>query len=385
MFDFSVVLLTNTTILLPILGGADVGSFAGLARAIRLCLIFRIFQSAKGMQALLSTVVVNLPSLANISLVLALLLFIFSVMAMQLFAEVALQENLNGRANFQTFAMSFLTLFRACTGEAWNSIMADCMLAPTDAAFYLPQEGGSCVMYPSFAQFNAAGEAIGCGREPWLTYTFFLLFVLAATMIMLNLFVAVILEGFGDQQYEGEKSLTDDQFQLFCARWLDFDLNADYIIDGDSVVAFLRSLPPPMGVKGYALSERDARKFAGRLDLPDHHGRVLFHDMCTALARNVYMNNARRAGLDTEDVDAVSVDKLGDLADTWLGMADEKSKGRNSAVRNLDGEVFTWQDRMAAKAFQKMWATTLARREARKVVNDKRAARQDTQSADIAE
>ena len=154
LFDFSVVLLTNTTILLQILGGADVGSFAGLARAIRLCLIFRIFQSAKGMQALLSTVVVNLPSLANISLVLALLLFIFSVMAMQLFAEVALQENLNGRANFQTFAMSFLTLFRACTGEAWNSIMADCMLAPTDAAFYLPQEGGSCVMYPSFAQFN---------------------------------------------------------------------------------------------------------------------------------------------------------------------------------------------------------------------------------------
>jgi len=382
LFDFCVVLLTNSTILLQILGGADVGSFAGLARAIRLCLIFRIFQSAQGMQSLLSTVVVNLPSLINISLVLALLLFIFSVMAMQLFAEVALQENLNGRANFQTFAISFLTLFRACTGEAWNSIMSDCMLAPSNADVFLPQEGGSCVMNPSFSQFEAAGQTIGCGREPWLTYTFFLLFVLSATMIMLNLFVAVILEGFGDQQYEGEKSLTDDQFQLFCARWLDFDIDANYVMDGDSVIAFLRSLPPPMGVKGYALSERDARKFAGRLNLPDYHGQVQFHDMCTALARQVYLNNARRAGLDTEDVDAVSVEKLGTFADSWLGMAEGKAKVKSSAVRNLDGEVFTWQDRMAAKAFQKMWATTLARREARKVVDAKRAALQDTQSAE---
>ena len=130
MFDMFVVLLTNTTILLQLLGSADVGSFGGLARAIRLCLVFRIFQSAQGMQSLLNTIVVNFPSLINISLVLALLLFIFSVMAMQLFAEIALGENLNGRAHFQTFGMSFLTLFRSCTGEAWNAIMADCMLEP---------------------------------------------------------------------------------------------------------------------------------------------------------------------------------------------------------------------------------------------------------------
>lgn len=43
-----------------------------------------------------------------------------------MFGNVKLQGFLNVHANFQTFGIALLTLFRMSTGESWNFIMADC-------------------------------------------------------------------------------------------------------------------------------------------------------------------------------------------------------------------------------------------------------------------
>ena len=46
-----------------------------------------------------------------------LLLFIYAVLGVNLFANVKLNEALNERANFQTLAKAFLTLGTISTGE----------------------------------------------------------------------------------------------------------------------------------------------------------------------------------------------------------------------------------------------------------------------------
>ena len=55
-----------------------------------------------------------------------LFLFLYSVLGVEWFATVKLQENLTVHANFQTFGTALLTLFRMATGESWFAIMFDC-------------------------------------------------------------------------------------------------------------------------------------------------------------------------------------------------------------------------------------------------------------------
>ena len=51
-------------------------------------LVFRVMKSLSNMQQLIDTVLQNLPAMCNISMVLGLLLFVYAIMGMQLFASV---------------------------------------------------------------------------------------------------------------------------------------------------------------------------------------------------------------------------------------------------------------------------------------------------------
>ena len=71
------------------------------------------------------TFIITIPSLANIGAILLLLIYIYAILGVNMFATVQLQDELSRHANFQSFGTAFLVLMRASTGEAWNSIMHD--------------------------------------------------------------------------------------------------------------------------------------------------------------------------------------------------------------------------------------------------------------------
>jgi len=64
----------------------------------------------------------TLTELVNVASLLFLLLFMYAVLGMNLFANVKLQDNLNENANFQSVGLSLLTLFSVSTGENWPHI-----------------------------------------------------------------------------------------------------------------------------------------------------------------------------------------------------------------------------------------------------------------------
>lgn len=67
-----------------------------------------------------------------------LLFFIYTALAINLFAGVQYKENYNEYASFRNFFDSFLLLIRCATGEDWNRIMDD--LASSE-----PYNGVDCV------------------------------------------------------------------------------------------------------------------------------------------------------------------------------------------------------------------------------------------------
>ena len=127
IFDFVIVILTIVTSIISITMKLDFGASTTFIRALRMSRIFKFVQKSKQIKVIFETLVVTIPAITNIGGLLLLLLYMFSVLGVFLFAEVQLQETLDDHANFQSFGIAFLTLFRCSTGEGWNALMLDTM------------------------------------------------------------------------------------------------------------------------------------------------------------------------------------------------------------------------------------------------------------------
>ena len=155
-FDFVIVLLS----LLALYEGVFEFN-ASMFRVFRIARLFRMIKVSKGLTRLFQTLIASIPSLVNVGTLLLLLLFIYAAAGMALFAEVERGEFVDEFANFETFYLSMITLFRCSTGESWNGIMHDCMK-----------------------------------QEFWLAILYFVSFNTLATLVFLNIFIAVILDNF---------------------------------------------------------------------------------------------------------------------------------------------------------------------------------------------
>jgi hypothetical protein len=83
LFDLIVVLASDAAIVLNLVSDVDMGSYSSLARTLRLLVIIRVMKTAGGLTQLITTVVANLPALGNITAVLMILIFVYTVMGMQ--------------------------------------------------------------------------------------------------------------------------------------------------------------------------------------------------------------------------------------------------------------------------------------------------------------
>ena len=148
-------------------------------------------------------------------------------------------EELTRHANFRNFGTALLTLLRIITGEAWNSIMHDCMvqapdcdpskqpycallgtdgeimwnttdgnLAPIAAPGVTTQENCTC----ESCSWRERYDIDNCGVR-WAPIYFVSFFMLGA-FIMLNLIIAVILENFSSSKNSSDEDVRTLFFPL---------------------------------------------------------------------------------------------------------------------------------------------------------------------------
>ena len=125
IFDFIIIIGSYISLIIEQTTSYSLGVQTTILRAFRISRMLRLVKRAKSLNIIFETFLITIPALANIGGLLLLLLYLYSIIGVSLFAEVKLQSNLNSHANFQTFYKSFLTLFRASTGEGWNDLMHD--------------------------------------------------------------------------------------------------------------------------------------------------------------------------------------------------------------------------------------------------------------------
>merc|ERR1719502_466001 len=249
----------------------------------------------------------TLPSLWNVGAILCLLFYMFSILGVQLFATIQFSDAYEDHANFRDFPTAFLTLVRCSTGENWNGMMYDMVASDNDG--YPPmiyREG--CLHNPVYDPMtcgfnNVAGcyDLMGCGTQ--LAFVFWVVFTLIITYVLLNLFIGIVLDGFGESSSQEYSSLSSEHKEMFLSLWQEYDPDAERSITVNQLEKFVMQLPEPMGFRVDAATRHyQVKQMITQLRLPTYaigeDMRVLFSDVASAFAKRVYQTEKAEKGED---------------------------------------------------------------------------------------
>ncbi|KAH8416477.1 hypothetical protein KR222_005300 [Zaprionus bogoriensis] len=239
----------------------------GFLRLFRAARLIKLLRQGYTIRILLWTFVQSFKALPYVCLLIAMLFFIYAIIGMQVFGNIKLgtvENSITRHNNFQSFEQGVMLLFRCATGEAWPNIMLACL------------KGKAC---DDEAQ-KPAGEY--CGST--LAYAYFVSFIFFCSFLMLNLFVAVIMDNF-DYLTRDSSILGAHHLDEFVRIWAEYDPNATGRIHYTEMYDMLKNMDPPLGF-GNKCPNRLAYKKLIRMNMPlDDELRVQFTTTLFALIR----------------------------------------------------------------------------------------------------
>ncbi|XP_034151303.1 voltage-dependent P/Q-type calcium channel subunit alpha-1A isoform X5 [Esox lucius] len=287
IFDCVTVLGSITDILVTELGNNFINlSFLRLFRAARL---IKLLRQGETIRILLWTFVQSFKALPYVCLLIGMLFFIYAIIGMQLFGNIGMEEEegsaINQHNNFRTFFQALMLLFRSATGEAWHDIMLSCL------------GGKQCDPLAG----NTQPE---CGSQ--FAYLYFVSFIFFCSFLMLNLFVAVIMDNF-EYLTRDSSILGPHHLDEYVRIWAEYDQAACGRIHYKDMYSLLRVIDPPLGL-GKKCPHRVACKRLLRMDLPvADDNSVHFNSTLMALIRtalDIKIAKGAEGGVDKHQMDA---------------------------------------------------------------------------------
>ncbi|XP_063928643.1 sodium channel protein para-like isoform X2 [Zophobas morio] len=201
-----------------------------VVRVAKVGRVLRLVKGAKGIRTLLFALAMSLPALFNICLLLFLVMFIFAIFGMSFFMHVKDKSGLDDVYNFKTFAQSMILLFQMSTSAGWDGVL-DGIINEEDCK--LPN--------------NEIGETGNCGNST-IGIAFLLSYLVISFLIVINMYIAVILENYSQATEDVQEGLTDDDYDMYYEIWQQFDPDGTQYIRYDQLSDFLDVLEPPLQI-----------------------------------------------------------------------------------------------------------------------------------------
>ncbi|XP_013174774.1 PREDICTED: muscle calcium channel subunit alpha-1-like isoform X1 [Papilio xuthus] len=240
-------------------------------RLFRVMRLVKLLSRGEGIRTLLWTFIKSFQALPYVALLILMLFFIYAVVGMQVFGKIAIDDDtpITRNNHFQTFPQAILVLFRSATGEAWQDIMMGVS----------PEPEVKCDK-----NYEDEGEEGGgtCGSV--LAFPYFISFYVLCSFLIINLFVAVIMDNF-DYLTRDWSILGPHHLDEFIRLWSEYDPDAKGRIKHLDVVTLLRKISPPLGF-GKLCPHRVACKRLVSMNMPlNSDGTVLFNATLFAVVR----------------------------------------------------------------------------------------------------
>uniref|UniRef100_UPI0037E75FFE calcium channel, voltage-dependent, N type, alpha 1B subunit, a n=1 Tax=Semicossyphus pulcher TaxID=241346 RepID=UPI0037E75FFE len=247
VFDFVTVLGSITDILVTEINTTDRLLNLSFLRLFRAARLIKLLRQGYTIRILLWTFVQSFKALPYVCLLIAMLFFIYAIIGMQVFGNIELNEDtaINHHNNFRTFLQALMLLFRSATGEAWHEIMLSCL-----SHRVCDERSGS--------------QGKQCGSD--FAYFYFVSFIFLCSFLMLNLFVAVIMDNF-EYLTRDSSILGPHHLDEFIRVWAEYDPAACGRISYKDMYNLLRVISPPLGL-GKNCPNRVAYKRLVKMNMP---------------------------------------------------------------------------------------------------------------------
>ncbi|XP_021480266.2 sodium channel protein type 4 subunit alpha B isoform X1 [Oncorhynchus mykiss] len=205
-----------------------------VVRLARIGRVLRLIRGAKGIRTLLFSLRMSLPAIFNIGLLLLLIMFIFSIFGMSNFAYVKKEAGIDDMINFETFGNSIICLFTITTLAGWDSVLSPMMSStPPNCDPYIENPGtdvrGNC-------------SSLGWG------ILFICSYIIMCFFLVVNMYIAVILENFNVVIEESGNPLCEEDFEMFYETWEKFDPDASQFVAYDILSEFCDTLKDPLRI-----------------------------------------------------------------------------------------------------------------------------------------
>ncbi|XP_067360817.1 calcium channel, voltage-dependent, L type, alpha 1D subunit, a isoform X3 [Channa argus] len=150
-------------------------------RCVRLLRIFKVTRHWQSLSNLVASLLNSMKSIASLLLLLFLFIIIFALLGMQVFGgKFNFDETQTKRSTFDNFPQALLTVFQILTGEDWNAVMYDGIMA-----YGGPSSSGMVVCF------------------------YFIILFICGNYILLNVFLAIAVDNLADAESlstdEGDK------------------------------------------------------------------------------------------------------------------------------------------------------------------------------------
>jgi voltage-gated sodium channel len=161
VFDFLIIVFA----LVP-----ATGQFAMIARLARLLRVLRLISAVKELRLIITALLRSIPSVGHVMMLMSIIIYIYAIVGFHLFHE-------HDPANWRTLGISLLTLFNIITLEGWTDVMQKAM------------------------QWHP------------LSWIYFVSFVIVGTFVVINLFIAIIINNLDEAKQERLAQLEQLQYR----------------------------------------------------------------------------------------------------------------------------------------------------------------------------
>eukprot|EP00795_Rhopilema_esculentum_P010180 gene10180-18850_t len=231
-----------------------------LCRAAR---IIKLLRSGTSIRLMLWTFLQSFKALPYVTALILLLFYMYAVIGMQVFSKIKYGDVITEYNNFRTIIQALQVLFRSATGEGWNSIMRACYdEAPCEVT---------------------SGSNTTCGST-FMAIFYFTTFIFFCMFLMLNLFVAVIMDNF-EYLTRDSSILGPHHLDEFVRVWSEYDPTASERLHHQMLYTFMCHMAPPVGF-GKKCPKSLGYKRLIRMNMPVGGDQtVTFHATLFALIR----------------------------------------------------------------------------------------------------
>jgi voltage-gated sodium channel type II alpha len=201
-------------------------------RVIRVGRILRLVKGARGIRTLLFSLAISMPALVNIGLLLFLVIFIYAIFGMNMFMNVSYGLYITELFNFETVWQSIITLFPLTTSANWATVLE-----------------GVSIDLPKCGYNSTINKTINydCGNNI-VAIPFLVTYLVFTFLVVVNMYIAVILENFSEAREEVQQGLTDDDYDMYYDHWKSYDPKGTEFISYDRLSEFIDTLEDPLRI-----------------------------------------------------------------------------------------------------------------------------------------